>query len=75
MDDSGEQPDREPHMIGEETKKVEGAPNACCRDPENIELLPTDNPLRITRHCRLCGCNHYLMIVEPFHLGVRIAKT
>ena len=62
-------------MNGDGMKKVEGAPNACCRNPDNIDLLPTDNPLRITRRCRICRCNHYLMIVEPVHLGVRIAKT
>jgi hypothetical protein len=56
-------------MSDDELKKIEGVPNACCRDPKNIELLPTANPTIIIRRCAYCGCNHYLMLAEPMELG------
>jgi hypothetical protein len=62
-------------MIDEKTlKKVEGVPNACCTDPENITLEHTTNPRVIIRHCQVCNCNHYFMLADPIFLGAKLAK-
>lgn len=53
-------------------------PNRCCNNPDNIvrawhkdnivrKLLrlfrPEPMPHKLVDHCRVCGCNHYVLIV------------
>lgn len=41
-------------------------PNACCNDPEN--LLPHREPNRPEGEavkCRVCGCRHFELSVDP----------
>jgi hypothetical protein len=54
-------------MIDEaELRKVEGAVNTCCGDPKNIEIMTMGDKNGIfIRRCKVCGCNHYLVIADP----------
>lgn len=53
-------------------------PNPCCNDPKNLTrawfqdnpwrklkrlFQPEQLPHRLVDHCKVCRCNHYIMIV------------
>ncbi len=44
-------------------------PNECCNQPENVERKDLSTSLSVET-CRVCGCNHYEMAVDPVVFGV-----
>jgi len=46
---------------------VKGKVNECCEKPENLERQPSNKPAMIIKKCKVCGRNHYrLMMQEAF---------
>lgn len=42
----------------------------CCKLSENMEQLPHTHPDMIRTRCKVCGANHYRLMVKPFRIGV-----
>ena len=43
----------------------------CCRDPQNLQPAPEfEKPGLSVRRCKVCGCRHFELSVEPGKLGL-----
>lgn len=47
------------------------APNACCREVENLVTLERDEHVQV-RKCRVCGCRHFRALMPMMSVGVRV---
>ena len=45
----------------------------CCKDPENLELTQVNTDL-LVNVCKVCGCRHFELTVDPGKLGMVGAK-
>lgn len=44
--------------------------NECCQKSDNLEKQPSDKPeLRILK-CKICGCRHFELSVDPGIIGL-----
>jgi hypothetical protein len=50
-----------------------GEVKACCRQPENLELLE-DEPHVQVRRCRVCRCRHFRALVGERKLEPGVVK-
>jgi len=41
----------------------------CCKNPDNLFIANADNN-KIVRQCKLCGCRHIHMELEPGFIGL-----
>ena len=44
----------------------------CCKLSENMERLSHKHPDMIKTRCKVCGANHYRLIVKSIRIGVPI---
>jgi len=42
----------------------------CCKKPENLDVLTL--PDRTVSTCRVCGCRHIRVSVDPLRVGLTI---
>lgn len=42
----------------------------CCQNLDNLYEVPDDRPKVKINKCRVCGCRHIEVVVEPGELGV-----
>lgn len=42
----------------------------CCQDPANLEEQESGKPDLTLRVCRMCGCRHFELTVDPGKFGV-----
>ena len=42
----------------------------CCQKPENL-VAQQDRPDLLVRVCKVCGCRHFELTVDPGKLGLR----
>lgn len=52
-----------------------GAVKPCCLDPLNLDVLADESNADIgltVKRCRVCGCRHRRLHLEPGMLGVRM---
>jgi len=42
----------------------------CCQKVESLELQPSDKPDLEIRKCKICGCRHLELSVDPGKLGL-----
>ena len=42
----------------------------CCRLTENLELQPSDKPDLTFQKCKICGCRHFEVTLDPGNLGL-----
>jgi hypothetical protein len=42
----------------------------CCKNPENLELQPSDKPDLTIFKCRICQCRHFELSMDAGKLGV-----
>jgi len=43
----------------------------CCQKPENLELQPNNRAELTIMVCKVCGCRHFELSVEPLQIGVQ----
>ncbi len=43
-------------------------PNECCNDPGNHEVSEAGEGLTVSV-CRVCGCRHFELVVDPVEVG------
>jgi hypothetical protein len=43
----------------------------CCKQEENLEIQPSDKPELIIRKCRICGCRHFELGLDPGIIGLK----
>lgn len=57
------------------TEKVlaNGTVKDCCKDAANMDPLPEESrgDLQVKR-CRVCGCRHRRLTLDPMRLGVQV---
>lgn len=47
-------------------------PKRCCKREYNRLAVPIQRPDVSVTVCRVCGCRHYEVAVDPLHLNVSI---
>jgi hypothetical protein len=45
----------------------------CCRDEENLGEVEQVDDSTTLRRCKVCGCRHFDMTVDPGEIGVRMS--
>lgn len=60
-------------MTGMEKTIANGTVKACCLDESNLEPMPDESrgDLKV-RRCRVCGCRHRRLTLDPMRMGVRV---
>lgn len=54
---------------------ITGVVKDCCKDAENLELLPDEGKEGLTvKRCKICGCRHRRMVAEPGMLGLKFIR-
>jgi hypothetical protein len=43
----------------------------CCKIPENLESQPTERQDFSVMKCRVCGCRHFELTVDPIVLKLK----
>lgn len=43
----------------------------CCKNPENRERLESPRPDVTVERCRVCGCTHREVVIDPMTLTLR----
>lgn len=49
--------------------QVDRRPHPCCNEPANLQKFP-QAPDRYMEKCAVCGCRHFVVEVDPIHIGV-----
>jgi hypothetical protein len=52
-------------MLEPEDKRKE-----CCRNPENLEVQQGDKSDLTIQKCKVCGCRHFELSVDPGYIGL-----
>ncbi len=42
----------------------------CCKQSENLEMQLSDKPDLVIQKCKVCGCRHFELQVDPGRLGL-----
>lgn len=43
----------------------------CCQKEENLELQPKDKADLIIWKCKICGCRHFELTIDPGRIGLK----
>jgi hypothetical protein len=43
----------------------------CCKNPENLEVHPSDKPELEICKCRVCGLRHFELTLDPGIIGLK----
>lgn len=62
-------------MEPEKTLDIDRAdrPNPCCRIAYSLDLTTAGETLFVET-CRVCGCRHFVMVVDPIPVGLEMNK-
>jgi hypothetical protein len=44
----------------------------CCQEPENLEKRESEKPDLTLLVCRVCGCRHFRLRLDPGVIGMRV---
>jgi hypothetical protein len=52
-----------------------GTVKDCCKDEANLEILADESRNGLTvKRCRVCGCRHRKLVVEPGMIGMKFKQ-
>jgi len=43
----------------------------CCKNPDNLEAQASDKPELEILKCKVCGCRHFGLTLEPGLIGLK----
>jgi hypothetical protein len=53
---------------------INGVVKDCCKDTDNLELTRL-NQDEVVNVCKVCGCRHFELTVDPIRLGIKGKDT